>query len=451
MPAMKRMVALGVALAALVVVLVASGNAPVTVSRSGNTDGVFPHRIVVGALSSQTGPLPADFAPVVAGASAYLAQLNTSGGVDGRTIDLADSLDDFSSPSEDASQARTLVDEDHVFAVVAVATPLFTGASYLASHDVPTFGLNVNPNSAWSAGPSMFGNTGSYSNFSQPQLQAAFLAEQNHVTSAAVLAYNVAQSQQGCEGVENAFTTYGVHVAYEDTSIPAPAIDLHADVNRMKAAGVDMVVSCMDLGGNVLLAQTMQQAGLGGALQYWFDGYDPSTLSQFGKYMQNTYFLLSEVPFEVTQLYPGQYPGMDRFQAALRRYEPGTPPSGAALAGWMSADLFTTGLRAIGRDVTRTRLVRAINRLTDYTADGIEPPVDWRTAHSPVSGTTRCSAFVKVEGDKFVPVYGTAPSVFTCFPVVDPAGPPIVPVVPLPAGVPPLPPMPVSPVPGSGP
>ncbi len=354
MPAMKRMVALGVALAALVVVLVASGNAPVTVSRSGNTDGVFPHRIVVGALSSQTGPLPADFAPVVAGASAYLAQLNASGGVDGRTIDLADSLDDFSSPSEDASQARTLVDEDHVFAVVAVATPLFTGASYLASHDVPTFGLNVNPNSAWSAGPSMFGNTGSYSNFSQPQLQAAFLAEQNHVTSAAVLAYNVAQSQQGCEGVENAFTTYGVHVAYEDTSIPAPAIDLHADVNRMKAAGVDMVVSCMDLGGNVLLAQTMQQAGLGGALQYWFDGYDPSTLSQFGKYMQNTYFLLSEVPFEVTQLYPGQYPGMDRFQAALRRYEPGTPPSGAALAGWMSADLFTTGLRAIGRDVTRT-------------------------------------------------------------------------------------------------
>ncbi|MGA2519207.1 MAG: ABC transporter substrate-binding protein [Acidimicrobiales bacterium] len=443
---MKRMVALAVALAALVVVLAASGNAPVTVSRSGNTDGVFPNRIVVGALSSQTGPLPADFAPVVAGASAYLAELNRSGGVNGRTIDLADSLDDFSSPSEDASQARTLVDEDHVFAVVAVATPLFTGASYLASHDVPTFGLNVNPNSQWGAGPSMFGDTGSYSDFSQPQLQAAFLAEQNHVTSAAVLAYNVAQSQQGCEGVENAFTRYGVHVGYEDTSIPAPAIDLHADVDRMKAAGVDMVVSCMDLGGNVLLAQTMQQAGLGGALQYWFDGYDPSTLSQFGKYMQNTYFLLSQVPFEVTQLYPGRYRGMDRFEAALRRYEPGTPPSGAALAGWMSADLFTTGLRAIGRDVTRTRLVAAINRLTNYTADGIEPPVDWKTAHSAGIGTTRCSAFVKVEGDKFVPVYGTAPSVFTCFPVVNPAGPPIVPVAPLPAGVPPL-----APLPGAGP
>jgi len=447
-PAVQRIVALGVSVLVLCALLVASGNAPVTVTRTGNADGVFPDRIVVGALSSQTGPLPADFAPVVTGAQAYLDMVNAGGGVNGRSIDLAHSLDDSSSPSEDASQARTLVDQDHVFAVVAVATPSFTGAPYLASHDVPTFGLNVNANSQWDAGPSMFGNTGSYTDFAAPQLQAAFLAEQDHVTSAAVIAYDVAQSQQGCIGVENAFTRYGVHVAYEDTSVPAPAIDLHVDVDRIKAAGAQMVVSCMDLDGNVLLAQTMQQAGMTGVLQYWFDGYDPTTLSQFGRYMQDTYFLLSQVPFEATQLDPGRYPGMDRFQAALRRYEPGNEPSQAALAGWTSADLFVTGLRAIGRDVTRTRLVAAINRLTAYTADGIDPPIDWRIAHRPVNGPTNCTAFVRVEGDRFVPVYGTPPSVFSCFPVPDPAGPPIELVVPLPAGVPPL--SPVRPGPSAG-
>jgi ABC-type branched-subunit amino acid transport system substrate-binding protein len=108
---------------------------------------VYPHRIVVGGLASQTGPLPADFAPVLTGAKVYLDMVDADGGVAGRRIDLAYELDDQSSPSLDASQARALVEQYKVFAVVAVATPSFAGAAYLAAHGVPTFGLNVNPNS----------------------------------------------------------------------------------------------------------------------------------------------------------------------------------------------------------------------------------------------------------------------------------------------------------------
>ena len=424
--------------ALLSTVLAACGNAAVSVSNGGNTDGLFPDRIVLGGLASITGPLPAEFAPVFDGVTAYLDMINDHGGVNGRRLDFAHKLDDQSSPSVDAAQARTLVDQYHVFSVVGVATPSFTGATYLASNSVPTFGLNVNPNSQWGAGPSMFGNTGSYTNFSGVQLQAAFLAEQHHVRSAAVVAYNVAQSQQGCQGVERAFARYGVPVGFDDTSVPAPAIDLHADVNRMRAAHVDMVASCMDLGGNILMAQTMQQAAISGAVQYWFDGYDPTVLRQFGSVMQGTYFLLSHVPFEVSQRTPGRYPGMDEFLATLKRYAPGVAPSEAALAGWTSADLFVTGLRAIGTQVTRSRLVAAINRISAYTADGIEPPVDWRIAHRPSNGPTNCSAFVQVQGERFVPVYGTPPSVFTCFPLRPPASGPVAPVTPLPAGVPPL-------------
>jgi len=375
----------------------------------------------------------------VSGVQVYFDMVNSHGGVDGRTLDLADNLDDGSSPSSDSSQARTLVDEDHVFAVVGVATPSFTGALYLASHRVPTFGLNINPNSEWLAGPTMYGSTGSYSDFSTPQLQAAYLAEQHHVRAAAVLSYSVAQSQQGCEGTLNAFTRYRIPVAYRDTSIPAPAADLHADVNRMQAAGVDMVVSCMDLNANVLLSQTMAQAGMTGVTQLWFNGYDETAVQQFAADMEGVYFLLQHVPFEVTKLDPGVYPGMDEFQAMLRRYAPGTLPSEAALAGWASADLFVSGLRAIGRDVTRNRLVTAINRLTAFTADGVLAPVDWKIGHKAIDGPTKCTAFVVVHGGRFVPVYGTSPSVFSCYPVPPPAGPPVPQVVPLPAGVPPLP------------
>ncbi len=424
-----------------VVSLIASacGNVSTTVSTSGDRNGVFPDRIVVGGLASQTGPLPAGFAPVLTGAQVYIDMVNDQGGVFGRRIDFAYKADDQSSPSVDASQARKLVDQDHVFAVVAVATPSFSGATYLASHNVPTFGLNVNPNSQWLAGPSMFGNTGSYTDFAGPQLQAAYLAEQHHVRAAAVLSYNVAQSQQGCQSVINSLKQYDVPLVFEDTSIPAPATDLHADVNRMKSKGVDMVASCMDLGGNLLLSNTMQQSGVRGVTQYWFDGYDQAAVKQNAVTMQGVYFLLQHVPFEVSQLYPGVYPGMDQFQAMLKRYAPGTPPSEAALAGWTSADLFVTGLRAVGRDVTRTRVVGAINKLSHYTANQILAPIDWRTGHQVSHGPTVCSAFVQVQGGKFVAVYGTPPSVFSCYPVPNPEHPPINLVVPLPAGVPPLP------------
>jgi len=423
-------VALAVTLAAA---LAACGNVTQGVSHGGNSTGVFGNRIVVGALASQTGPLPADFAPVLTGAEAYLDMVNAEGGVDGRRIDLADKLDDESSPSMDASQARTLVDEDHVFAVVAVATPSFTGAGYLASHDVPTFGMAVNPQ--WMDGPSMYGNNGSYISFSSVSLQPVFLAEQRHVRAAAVLAYDVAQSQAGCEGVLVGFRRYHVPVVYEDLSIPAPASDLHADVNRMKQDHVDMVVSCMDLSGNILLAETMQEDAMTGVTQQWDDGYDESALAEYRSYMQGVYFFEPNVPFEVTELDPGTYPGMDLFQRELRRYAPGTLPSEAALAGWTGADLFVTGLRLVGRDLTRSRLVAALNRLSSFTADGILVPVDWQVAHRS-SGPLDCSAFIRVSGSHFVPVYGTKPSVFTCFPA-SPAKAPIRPVVPLPAGVPP--------------
>ena len=65
----------------------------------------------------------------------------------------------------------------------------------------------------------------------------------------------------------------------------------------------------------------------------------------------------------------------------------------------MSADLFTQGLRAIGNDVTRTALVRAINRLTAFTADGAYPPVDWRVAHTGVTDLD-CTTYVRARGDR---------------------------------------------------
>jgi len=403
-----------VALALAIFVLAACGNAPLAVaSHSGDLDGVTPTTITVGAMASLSGIASSDFAPVVTGAQIYFDQLNAHGGVAGRKIVYRPVLDDGTSPNGDLAAAQQLV-QDKVFAVVGVGTPFFTGASILQAHSVPTFGLQENTNAQW-AGPTMYGFGGSYVDYTAPVIQAAYVAERNHVRRAAVLAYNIAQSSQGCIGVAAALKRYHIATPVIDTSIPYGAPTLDADVTRMQQQGVDYVVSCMDTTGNIKLSQTLQQHGMGGTTQFWLDGYDQQLLNNETAAMQGVYVLLQQTPFEMTRLAPGRYPGIDAFNAALKRYAPpGTLASTPALAGWVSADLFVRGLRALGRNVTRSALVAAINKMTAYTGHGAIAPVDWRVAHSSTT-QLNCTPIVQVRRRSFVPVYGSRPSVYTCF------------------------------------
>ena len=80
--------------------------------------------------------------------------------------------------------------------------------------------------------------------------------------------------------------------------------------------------------------------------------------------------------------------------------------------------MFVTGLRMVGRDLTRTKLIDALNSLTAFTADGIVAPIDWRYEHRSV-GPVDCNVYVRALGGRFVPLYGSARTVFTCF-----SGPP---------------------------
>ncbi len=404
-----------------------------TVSHAGDTDGVSGTAITVGGMGSISGFASPDFAPVITGASLYFDQLNSAGGVNGRKIVYSPVIDDGTSPSGDTSAAQQLV-QDKVFAVVGVGTPFFTGSSILRAHAVPTFGLQENTNAQW-AGPTMFGAGGSFLNSSSPQPQVAFVAQRNHARRAAVLAYNVAQSSGGCVGVIAALKKFHIDISVVDTSIPYGAASLDADVTRMQQNGVDFVATCMDATGDIKLSQTLQQHGMGSVVQYWLDGYDRQTLRNNQAAMDGAYFLLQQTPFEETALHPGVYPGIDAFTAALHRYAPaGTEASAPLLAGWVSADLFTRGLRAIGRTVTRSALVAAINKLSDYTAGGALAPVDWTIAHTGVNSLD-CSTFVRAEGDQFVPVYGTGSSVYVCFDQKVPSQATVT-TVPVPPGVP---------------
>ena len=115
--------------------------------------------------------------------------------------------------------------------------------------------------------------------------------------SIAFVAYGVAASAASCQAEENSLKAAGYTVSYSDLKISYPGSTVATDVQRMKQAGSNMVVSCMDVQGNVTMARAIKQYGLTNMTQLWFSGNDQSTLDTNQSLMQGVYFYIAHVPF----------------------------------------------------------------------------------------------------------------------------------------------------------
>jgi hypothetical protein len=300
-----------------------------------------------------------------------------------------------------------------VFAVIPVAAPVFAGGKYLAEHNIPTFGWLINPE--WSPGPTMFGQSGAYIDFTGVSPFHGYLAKNIGAKKVAILAYTASQSRDCAVGAEKSYKQYGFDVAFVDSSLAFGTTSMDADVQRMKDAGVDYVATCMDVTGNTLLAKTLKRAGLNNVKQFWPTGYDQEALAKFPDLYEGVYFRAGFVPFENARLSPG----LTQFLDEMKKRKPNTNISEVVLAGWIDADLFVTGLKAAGKDVTRQKLVDELNKLTDYTANQIESPVNWTIAHTQ-SSPTDCDAFLQVQKGKFTPIFKQP---FACYPHNSPTVP----------------------------
>ncbi|HZD66620.1 MAG TPA: ABC transporter substrate-binding protein, partial [Acidimicrobiales bacterium] len=290
---------------------------------------------------------------------------------------------------------------------VPVASPVFSAGSYLAAQGVPTFGYNINP-AQWDTGPAMFGHNGSYLNPAGIDVAGPFLATNLGVTRVAVLGYSVTQSAQCVRGQAKSFAKFGFQVVLTDASLPLGVPSVAPEIAKVQSSGAQLAVLCMDPTGDEKISEGLHQAGLSNVAQFWINGYDEASLAQYRRQYEGVYLAVAYVPFEEAS----RSPGLTRFLAEMHRHFPSEPVGEVALAGWISADMFVTGLRRAGPHLTRRRLVDAVNSLTDFTAGGIEPPVDWRVDHTS-PGPVNCSSFVQVRNGRFTPIFHQP---FTCLP-----------------------------------
>lgn len=381
-----------------------------------NAPGVTDDEIRVGGLASVTNPLGGGYGDAFEGVQAYFDMVNSEGGVHGRRLVLASTRDD--NVANNRTEVQGLISQDDVFAVLPVASLLFTGADLLVRAGVPTFGWTINPEwTGTDAEPrsNLFGQAGSYLGFTDPSPVIPWLAQEIGATKVGVLAYAVPQSADCATGVENSFEEHGdatgAEVVFSDTSLAYGVSDMSVQVSAMKDEGVDLVTTCMDTNGVVTLAREMRQQRLD-AVQWLPNAYNHDFVAEFGDLFEGSFVRTDFVQWEVDD----PPPGLEDFLHWMD--ERGAGPSENSMVGWINADLFVTGLREAGPDFDRQRVIDEINRLTDYTADGLLEGVDWTIRHT--SPPDRACQFIsRIEDSEFVPVFSRPDEPFVCADIED--------------------------------
>jgi ABC-type branched-subunit amino acid transport system substrate-binding protein len=378
-------------------------------------NGVTSKEIDVATVVAKTGnPTGASYGPYVDGIKAYFQMINDNGGIYGRKLVVKwDHDDTFALNRQVVTQS---IAQDKPFAIF-IASQLLTSAPVINQAKQLSFIWNINPEFA--GNPTMFANTSAIC-FTCASHTWPYIAQQMKVTKVGVLAYGVAQQSKDCaEGIRNSFAKFPTaQVQFFDDSIGF-AQPLGAQVTEMKSKGIQLVLTCFDLNESFTLGKEMQKQGMN-AVQQLPNGYDADFIAKNAALMEGDVVTLQFVALEnqpridaVSQLY--------KYAAEIN-----VPVSELTVYGWINADQFYQGLKGAGAHFSQAAVVNALNRMTDFTANGFVPPIDWTTGHidpqkhPEALSKLDCSNAVIVKSGKFVPYLNTPDKQWVCFNRDDP-------------------------------
>jgi ABC-type branched-subunit amino acid transport system substrate-binding protein len=393
------------------------GSAPTSGGKYPAVDqpGVTADAINVGGVTSKTNPLGGNYADAFVGVQAYFDMVNSQGGVYGRKLKITEKRDD--AVSNNKAEADALIADQNIFAILPVASLLFTGGNDIAKSGVPTFGWNIN--NEWSGTPAdprlnMFGQTGSFRDITAAKsfMPVIWIAQHLKATKLGVLAYTVDQSKDCAKGIENAVATYGpkagVKIAFTDQALSFGTTDMSSQVSKMKEAGVNFVTTCMDTNGVVTLAKEMKKQQLD-AKQYLPNGYDDQFLKQYGDLFEGSVVRTDFTPWQLPK--KDQPAGLQQFL----KWMDGNQLNENAMAGWLNAALFVKGLQDAGPDFTRQKVIDSLNKLTAFDADRVIHPVDWTKSHTQDANPTEgCDVVSTIKSSAYVPNYSEPGKPFHC-------------------------------------
>jgi branched-chain amino acid transport system substrate-binding protein len=344
--------------------------------------GVTPTTITLGQIVSRSNPFdPKAFVGPLYGAAAFVADLNSRGGINGRTVRLV-TCDDHGDASRNTSCAHSLIDSSRVFALVSQSIFSYGGASYVQSKAVPDVGSQPIDTAydRWSHLWDIYGETYPRNGtvgyngklIGGTEVYQYFKKRFGGALKAGVVYYNVADSERFGKSIATGLRAEGYAVVEKQINFALP--DYDSAVLDMKSQGVKYVYDSLDTGGNVSLCRAMDADGLSSQVtakvtttQGWVDSITGDYADSPG--CRNKLWATgNDLNYDDT----GR-PQVKRFRDAMARLHlDGTDQlSEWALEGWAGAQWLTDAMRSCGSTLTRRCVEAYMGSGKPYTAGGL--------------------------------------------------------------------------------
>lgn len=315
-------------------------------------NGVTDTRILLGQSAAFSGPAAQLGIRQHAGAKAYFDSINKAGGMFGRKIEII-TADDRYEANLAAANTKKLIETDKVFALFgyvgtptsAAALPIFTAAK------VPFFGPVTGAQIFREPfNRAIFNVRASY--YDETEYLVERLVRLN-VKNIAVMYQNDGYGQAGLAGVTRAAKKAGINLVSVAT-VERNSVDVQPAVDKILPTQPAAIIEITAYGSSAAYIKAMRKAGyVGQFFNVSFVG-SQALADELGQ--QGAGIVISQVmPFP----WHGASPLVAEYQKAMK--ESGQNEMDfSSLEGYVSAKIFTEGLRRAGRALTREKLVTAL-------------------------------------------------------------------------------------------
>jgi branched-chain amino acid transport system substrate-binding protein len=323
-----------------------------------NTPGITDKEILIGSCSALEGPSHFLGTETVAGAKAYFAMINDSGGVDGRKLRLLAYDDSYDPAKTEACFNRLL--EQKVFALgFFVGTP--TAVKYIPmaeSNKIPVVGLFTGAQTLYVPLRHWVINVRA-SYFDETREQIDGLWGTLGYKRIGVIYPEDAFGAAVLEGVKTALKAHGAE-PLAVASYQRQTAQVGGAIDTVKAANPEAVVV---VGPSNTVAPILKQSHARGwkplFLTVSFVGTDELIL-EAGTDADGTVITQVVPPYYLTE-----FKTVALYRRTLTKYLPTAQPNFVSLEGFVDAMVLVEGLKRAGKDLTREGLIRGIESIHD--------------------------------------------------------------------------------------
>ena len=328
--------------------------------------GITPDRIVVGQSAAFQGPAAALGIGVREGLLAAFREVNVTGGLDGRTLQLV-SYDDGYEPDEAIKNTRKLIEGDRVFALIGeVGTPTSLAVQPIATAaGVPFIGAFTGAGALRDARlRNVINVRASYDQETEAWIH--YVLDELHLDRVAILYQDDSFGRAGLSGVIQALDKRGRKLVAEGTYMRNTTAVKTAflSIRKSRPDAVAMVGAYKPCAEFIRLARRYGLESL--FLNISFVG-SSALAKELGADGEGV-IVSQVVPLPDDR----GIPVVARYRDALLASSPDAVPGFVSLEGYLTGRLFIEALKKAGPEITRERVLSAIYDTGTFDLGGLK-------------------------------------------------------------------------------